>query len=299
MIEIKNIAKSFGEIRAVNEVSFAIPEGCIFGLVGTNGAGKSSLLRMMAGIYRPDKGQTLIDGEDVFENLAVKQNVFYISDDVYFFRNACMDEMCGYFKCIYPAFSEEVYKGLTKAFDLDPKRRIGTFSKGMTRQAMMIFAFASRAKYLLLDETFDGLDPVMRQAIKRLLAAGVSDYQATPVIASHSLRELEDICDRVGLLHKGGMVLDMDMERIEINMHKIQCAFAEEPSKDWFDDIALLSFEKRGRLCTLVAEGEPEAIMSAVNAHAPQFAEMIPLTLEELFVSKMEGIGYEIKDILD
>lgn len=298
MIEIKNIRKSFGEICAVNEVSFAIPEGCIFGLVGTNGAGKSSLLRMMAGVYRSDAGQALIDGEDVFENTAIKQNVFYVSDDVFFFRNACMDDMRAYYRCLYPAFSDTVYQNLVKAFDLDPKRRIGTFSKGMTRQAMMIFAFASKAKYLLLDETFDGLDPVMRQAIKRLLAAGVSDYAATPVIASHSLRELEDICDRVGLLHKGGMVLDMDMERIEADMHKIQCAFAAEPRREWFDSIKLLTFEKRGRLCTLVAEGEPETILSAVNAHAPEFAEMIPLSLEELFVAKMEGIGYEIKDIL-
>ncbi len=299
MIEIKEIKKSFGDICAVNEVSFTIPEGCIFGLVGTNGAGKSSLLRMMAGIYTPDAGHALIDGEDVFENIAVKRNVFYVSDDVYFFRNACMDEMCSYYKCIYPQFSDEIYKNHTKAFDLDSKRRIGTFSKGMTRQAMMIFAFASKARYLLLDETFDGLDPVMRLAIKRLLAAGVSDYNATPVIASHSLRELEDICDRVGLLHKGGMVLDMDMERIETDMHKLQCAFAEEPQREWFEELSLLSFERRGRLCTLVAEGDPESILVAVNAHNPQFAEIIPLTLEELFVSKMEGIGYEIKDILD
>lgn len=298
MIEIRGVAKSFGDICAVRSLSFSIPEGCIFGLVGTNGAGKSTLLRMMAGIYSPDTGEVVIDGGGVFENPEVKENLFYVSDDVYFFRNACMDEMRSYYKCVYPAFSDEVYARLAAAFDLDPKRRIGTFSKGMTRQAMMIFAFASRAKYLLLDETFDGLDPVMRQAVKRLLAAGVSDYQVTPIIASHSLRELEDICDRVGLLHKGGMVLDMDMERIETDMHKIQCAFATEAKEEWFHDLRLLSFQTRGRLCTLVAEGDPEAIMASINAHAPQFAELIPLTLEELFVSKMEGIGYEFKDIL-
>lgn len=299
MIEIRNLKKSFGDICAVNNVTFAIPEGCIFGLVGTNGAGKSSLLRMMAGVYVSDEGEIKIDGQSVFENIEIKKNIFYISDDLYFFRNSCMTEMRDYFKCLYASFSDEVFEHLTKAFDLDPKRRIGTFSKGMTRQAMMIFAFASRAKYLLLDETFDGLDPVMRQAIKRLLAAGVSDYGATPVIASHSLRELEDICDRVGLLHKGGMVLDMDMERIETDIHKIQCAFEGEAKKEWFDDLKLLSFETRSRLCTLVAEGDPGEIMNSIKSHDPQFAEMIPLTLEELFVSKMEGIGYEIKDVLD
>lgn len=299
MIEIRNLKKSFGDICAVNNVSFTIPEGCIFGLVGTNGAGKSSLLRMMAGVYRSDAGEISIDGQPVFENIEIKKNIFYISDDLYFFRNSCMEEMKSYFKCLYPSFSDEVFTQLVHAFDLDAKRRIGTFSKGMTRQAMMIFAFASRAKYLLLDETFDGLDPVMRQAVKRLLAAGVSDYGATPVISSHSLRELEDICDRVGLLHKGGMVLDMDMERIETDMHKIQCAFDGEAKREWFEDLNLLSFETRSRLCTLVAEGDADEIMACVQAHKPQFAEIIPLTLEELFVSKMEGIGYEIKDILD
>ncbi len=298
MIEIQGLKKSFGDIAAVASLSLEIPTGSIFGLVGTNGAGKSTLLRILAGVYQPDAGTVRIDGAPVYENMDVKRSLFYISDDVYYFHSSNMEDMRAYYKCVYPDFSDAVFTGLAHAFDLDVKRRIATFSKGMTRQAMLIFAFASQARYLLLDETFDGLDPVMRQAVKKLLSIGVSDHNVTPIIASHSLRELEDICDRVGLLHKGGMVLDMDVESMETGMHKVQCAFAEEAKREWFDALDILSFENRGRLCTMVAAGDEARIMAAIEARKPQFAERIPLTLEELFVSKMEGIGYEIKDLL-
>lgn len=297
MIEIQNLNKAFGDILALNDVSLTVPEGGIFGLVGTNGAGKSTLLRILSGIYRQDAGTVRVDGETLYENPVRKQDVFYISDDAYYFLASSMEDMLAYYRCLYPAFSDTVFTGLCSAFGLDPKRRLATFSKGMTRQAFLVFAFASGAKYLLLDETFDGLDPVMRLAVKRLLATGAADRRVTSIVASHSLRELEDIADHVGLLHRGGLVMDMEVDAIQSGMRKVQCAFAQPPERAWFESLNLLTFETRGRLCTMVAEGDEAELLSRIRAREPQFVEIIPLTLEELFISKMEGIGYEIKDL--
>ena len=228
MIEICNVTKSFGRMKAVSQVSFTIQDGSIFGLVGTNGAGKSTLLRMMAGILKPDEGEIRIDGESVFENPKVKEKIFYISDNQFFFPNGSPMDMERYYMSIYPNFDKQRFEDFLVRFHLGKKRKIHTYSKGMKRQLAMLLGVCANTKYLFFDETFDGLDPVMRQAMKAIIAGEVEKRGLTPVIAFHSLRELEDICDHIGLLHKGGVLLSKDLEKMKCGIHKVQCVVPVE-----------------------------------------------------------------------
>lgn len=298
MITLEKVSKSFGRLQALREVSLQIGDGHIFGLVGTNGAGKSTLMRIMAGIYRADGGQVLLDGAPVFENMAVKREIFYIPDDPFTFMGASVADMKDYYRTLYPGFDGAIYARLTDALGLDPTRKVHTFSKGMLRQAMIVLAFASRCRYIFFDETFDGLDPVMRQAVKRLIADRVAEGELVPVIASHNLRELEDIADHVNVMHGGGTVLDMHLDDMRGDIYKIQCAFPEEPREEWFAGMDVIRTEIRGRFATLVVRGEKNGIMAAVESRGPLFLESVPLTLEEIFIAQMEGIGYEAHHIL-
>ena len=223
MIETSGLTKRFDDILAVDHISAKIRDGSVFGLIGTNGAGKSTFLRMVSGILKPDEGEVLIDGENVYENPAVKSRFFYISDDQYFFANGTPLELMKFYKSIYPAFDEPRFFHLLQSFDLDKKRKISTFSKGMKKQLSIIYGICAGTDYIFCDETFDGLDPVMRQAVKSLFASDMAERNLTPIIASHNLRELEDICDHVGLLHKGGILLSKDLDDMKLNIHKIQC----------------------------------------------------------------------------
>ncbi len=213
MIEAREVTKSFGKLTAVDKLTLQVEPGQVFGLVGTNGAGKSTFLRMVAGVIRPDSGQITIDEQRVWDNPQAKQEIFFISDEPFFFPNSTADDMCAYDAGLYPNFDTERFYKLLKDFDLDPKRSINKFSKGMKKQMAILLGICSGTMYLLCDETFDGLDPVMRQAAKSLFAADMEDRGLTPIIASHNLRELEDICDHVGLLHKGGLLLSESLTR--------------------------------------------------------------------------------------
>ena len=223
MIETSGLTKRFDDITAVDHIDAKIKEGSVFGLIGTNGAGKSTFLRMVSGILKPDEGTVLIDGENVYENPKVKSKFFYISDDQYFFANGTPVELMKFYKTIYPAFDEPRFFHLLESFDLGKKRKISTFSKGMKKQLSIIYGICAGTDYIFCDETFDGLDPVMRQAVKSLFANDMAERNLTPIIASHNLRELEDICDHVGLLHKGGILLSKDLDDMKLNIHKIQC----------------------------------------------------------------------------
>ena len=298
MIEISNVSKQFGNIQAMQNVTATIQRGSIFGLIGSNGAGKSTLLRMLAGIYRPDQGEITIEGEQVYENEAIKQRIFYISDDQFFFQNATIESMADYYHTVYQRFSEEKLQKLVALFKLDAKRKLNTFSKGMQKQAHIILALACQPDYLLCDETFDGLDPVMRQAVKRILADAVLDYQMTPIIASHNLRELEDICDHIGLLHQGGIVFEREMDDLRLNIHKVQCAFAEAKGKEDFAALDVVNFEQRGSLSTLVIRGESKKTEEVIKAMQPLYMELLPLTLEEIFITEMEALGYDIQQLI-
>lgn len=298
MIEVTGLSKSFDNIQALQQVSATIQKGSIFGLIGSNGAGKSTFLRLLAGIYRPDAGTIRIDGQPVYENEALKQRIFYISDDQFYFPNSNMEEMAQYYAVIYEKFSWERFRQLTELFQLDGKRKLNTFSKGMQKQAHMILALASQPAYLFCDETFDGLDPVMRQAVKRLLADAVVSQQLTPIIASHNLRELEDICDHIGLLHQGGIIFERELDNLQSNIHKVQCAFAAPKKAEDFAGLELVKLEQRGNLSVLVARGDSADTEAYIKAMQPLYYEVLPLTLEEIFITEMEVLGYDIQQLI-
>lgn len=299
MIEIKDVSKRFDRIEAIDGVSAQMEEGNVFGLIGTNGAGKSTLLRMISGVIKPDRGRILIDGEDVYENEKVKQNLFYISDEQ-FYPAATPEAMRKFYAGIYEGFDTDRFADLMQKFNLSPDRRIVTFSKGMKKQLSVILGVCANTKYLLCDETFDGLDPVMRQAVKRLFAADMADRNMTPVIASHNLRELEDICDHVGLLHQGGILFSRDMDDMKLNIHKIQCVFEQETDVEKFlADQAVLTQEQRGSLYTFTVRGSLEELEQRTAGIPMVFSEILPLSLEEIFISETEVVGYDIKNIME
>ena len=298
MIEMKGISKKFDQIQAVSKVSGEIREGSVVGLVGTNGAGKSTCLRMMSGILKADEGEVLVDGQDIYENEEMKREIFFISDDQYYFPNSTPKEMMEYYRMFYPCFDEKRFEELAKKFGLEMGRRINTFSKGMKKQVSVLLGVCANTKYLLCDETFDGLDPVMRQAVKSIFALEIMNRNFTPVIASHNLRELEDICDHVGLLHKGGILLSKDLEEMKSNIQKLQCVVAEEEKMSLLQELDILQMEQRGSLLTLTVRGEREKIEAVLRGKNPVFYEILPLTLEEIFISETEVVGYDVKSLL-
>lgn len=298
MIEFKGVTKRFGTLEAVSQMTGVIQEGNVFGLVGTNGAGKSTFLRMIAGVLKPDEGEILIDGQSVYENVSVKQKIFFISDDSYFFSNSTAKEIMEYYRIFYPCYDEQRFHELMEKFDLDEKRRIHTFSKGMKKQVSIILGICANTKYLLCDETFDGLDPVIRQAVKSLFAMEIMNRDFTPVIASHNLRELEDFCDHVGLLHKGGILLSKDLEDLKENIYKIQCVLDETGKEQILKELEVLKIEERGSLMTLTVRGTRQEVTEKMKMKNPVFWEILPLTLEEIFISETEVAGYDIKNLL-
>lgn len=299
MIEAINVSKSFDDIKAVDSVSLNLKDNEVFGLIGTNGAGKSTFLRMMAGIIRPDEGRITIDDEEVYENINAKKKFMYLSDDQFFYPSFTVLDMMNYLKRFYDDFDVNRFKAMCETFNLDANRRIRTFSKGMKKQLSILFGICAKVKYLYCDETFDGLDPVMRQAVKSLFAAEMSDRDFTPIIASHNLRELEDICDHVGLLHKGGVLLSKDLEDLKSNIHKVQCVFDDEASENQaLKSLDVISTEHRGQLLTLTVRGDKSEIINIIGSFGPIFCEALPLSLEEIFISETGVIGYDIKKLI-
>ena len=299
MIEINGVNKSFGELKALDNIIATIQEGSIFGLVGTNGAGKSTLLRILSGVLKADSGMALVDGENVYENPGAKAKICFLSDTAYFFPNATIQTMENYYAIVYPNFSRERFTDLVEKFGLSKKRKINSFSKGMKKQVSVLLGICTGTKYLLCDETFDGLDPVMRQAVKSIFAMELMNRQFTPVIASHSLRELEDICDHVGLLHQGGILLSKDLEDMKFHIHKVQCVIPD-PAKEeeLLTELHVLQHDKRGSLLTVVARGTRQEILMSIEDKKSIFSEVIPLTLEEIFISETEVAGYDVKNLV-
>ena len=298
MIDVKGLTKRFGTVTALDNISFQVDSGSIFGLVGSNGAGKATFLRTAAGIYRPDAGSVLIDGGEPFENLSVKENVCFISDYPFFPRTATLLDMADLFSHTYPHWDKERFSYLCSCFPLDTKQRILNMSKGMQRQAAILCALGARPTHLLLDEIFDGLDPVMRQLLKRILSGEVSDRGMTVVIASHNLRELEDICDHVGLFHRGGVIFDRELDDLKLGISRVQAVFRPMPDRSVFDRFNLVTLRTQGSLVDFVARGSQEEILAKLSELNPTFSELLPLTLEEVFISEMEAAGYDIDNIL-
>ncbi|MCR5202168.1 MAG: ABC transporter ATP-binding protein, partial [Lachnospiraceae bacterium] len=296
MIKINNISKSFGDIAAVTDTSINIREGRILGLIGTNGAGKSTFLRMLSGIYKPDSGSILIDGEEVFDNVNVKKNIFYISDEEYFEKNETPKGLAEYYSKLYENFDMHEFFELMQDFNLDLKRKISTFSKGMKRQLSMIIGVCANTKYIFCDETFDGLDPVMRKAVKNLFTANILERQVCIVIASHNHRELEDVCDDVGVMYKGGILLADELDNLKLNLTKIQLVLPENLSITDIEKLGVnvMHSEMRGRLITITVKGDREESFMKINSLNPIFSEIIPLTLEEIFICETSAAGYNI-----
>lgn len=298
MIEVKNVSKTFEKIETVKKINLTISESNVFGMLGTNGAGKSTLLRMMAGVIKPDEGEIFLDGKPVWDNPSAKKNCFYISDDQYFFPNATANDMAAFYKSYYTGFLMGKFTDFLRRFQLDGNRKVQTYSKGMKKQLSLILGVCANVPYLFCDETFDGLDPVMRQGIKAIFAKEMDERGLTPVIASHNLRELEDICDHVGLLHAGGVLLSKKLEDLKFNIHKVQFVLPEDTKVPLYKMFDILKLTQRGRLIAMTLRGEEEEIRQKIAKLHPVYEEMLPLTLEEIFICETEVIGYDIKNLI-
>ena len=298
MIELINLTKKFGEFKAVNEVNAKIEDGCIYGLVGSNGSGKSTLLRLLSGVYYPDGGNISVDGFEVFNNPVLKSQIFYLPDTPYFFKNATIKEMAEFFEGLYPTFDRARFDHLKSVFPISTTDKIDNMSKGMQRQAALMLALSTNPKYLLLDEAFDGLDPVMRSVLKELLIDGIETNQMTVIIASHNLRELEDLSDHIALIHQGQLLFSDSLEDVRSNFHKIQAAFKVLPPEIKLHDLDIIKCEKMGSLLQMIIRGDETEIMQKINSLEPIFAESIEPTLEEIFIYEMEAVGYDIKNLL-
>lgn len=298
MIETRELSKKFGDITALDSVTAEIKTGSVYGLIGSNGAGKSTFLRVLAGIYRPDKGSVTIDDEPVFENVELKRRCFMISDEQYFFASSTMADMKSFYQMYYPKFDVDRYQRLTKSFGLDERRKLRTFSKGMKKQASVIMAVSSGADYLFCDETFDGLDPVARQAVKSLFAGDVAEFGTTPVIASHNLRELEDICDCVGLLHRGGILFSKDLDDMKLSIQKIQCIVDEDKEATLMGKLSVMTSHRRGKLLTITVRGHHDEIDTILRQAELLYYELLPLSLEEIFIAETEENGYDARKLI-
>lgn len=299
MIEITNLTKKFSDFTALDNVTCSIPSGCVYGMVGSNGAGKSTFLRLISGVYRADNGSVRIDGEEAFENPAVKSRIAFVSDDLFFLQGASITRMKDLYKALYPSFDDERFAYLLSSFKLDPKKPIQHFSKGMRRQTAILLALSCRPDYLFFDETFDGLDPVMRGLVKSLIYNDVAEHGTTAIITSHSLRELEDVCDQLALLHLGGLVLQSDVQNLKTSLFKVQIAFAEPPAPDAFDGLGVAQCKQTGSVYSLIIRGDREEIISRLNAMSPVLLDVLPLSLEEVFTFEMANLGYTFQDVIE
>ncbi len=296
MIEVKNLVKTFDGFRALDDLTMTVPRGAVYGLVGPNGAGKSTLLRHLMGIYRPDSGTVTVDGEPVFENPAVKRRIAYIPDDVFYFRSASIADMAKFYAGTCPTFDWERYEKLRKAFDLDEKQPIRRFSKGMQKQAAFWLAMSMAPDVLVLDEPVDGLDPVMRRQVWSLVMADVADRGTTVLVSSHNLRELEDVCDHVGILDHGKLLLERSLSDLQENIVKVMIALPEGQALP--QDLNILHDQATGRMHTLILRGDADALEAYLAAAQPQYMDLVPLTLEEIFIYELGGVDYEVKNIL-
>lgn len=298
MIIAKALTKKFDEKIALDSITLTIPDGCVYGLVGSNGSGKSTLLRLISGVYIADEGEICVDGENCFNNPVIKSQIAFLGDTPYFLPQSDLKEMADLYSSMYPDFDYKIYNHLLTVFPLNPKARLSTFSKGMQRQAALILALSTNPRYLLMDEAFDGLDVVMRRVLANIVMDGVEKRGMTAIIASHNLRDLENVCDNVCVIHDGKIISNGNIESLRGNMHKIQVAFSTVPEMSTFDSLYVIKAERTGSLLSLVVRGNEDEIMQFINSLSPLYAECIEPTLEEVFVYELEVCGYDVKNIL-
>lgn len=297
MIELKNVKMSFDDFNALDGVDLTIGEGTAFGLLGSNGAGKSTILRLLSGVYKQTSGEVLIDGEPVYDNVSAKSKVFFINDETVQFGSMTLTDMRNYYKGFYPNFSDEIFDKLNAVIKLPEKKRIDKFSKGMKRQSIVITGLASGTDYLLLDEAFDGLDPTMRIIVKRMLVDAMLDRKLTTVISSHNLKEINEVCDTAALLHQGKLLFNRDLDSVKGSIQKVQAAFDKDYTEKDFGSLNILHYEKNQSITYLIIKGSDEEIRAELEKKNPKVLDMIPLTLEEVFIYEMEGMGYDFNSI--
>ena len=298
MLEAKNVVKTFDGFRALDGLTMTVPKGAVYGLVGPNGAGKSTIIRHLAGIYRQDSGEVLLDGQPVYEDPAVKRRMTVIGDDWYYFPQANIREMARFFAGLYPAFSWERYEKLKQVFPLDEKMMLRRMSKGMQKQAAFWLTVCCMPEYLILDEPVDGLDPVMRRQVWSLLLGDVAERGTTVLVSSHNLRELEDVCDHVGILNKGRVLLERSLSDLQDNTVKLQVAYQGVTEPVLPAELNILHRSHVGRVYTYIVRGSREDILRRMQITEPVLLESIPLTLEEIFIYELGGVDYAAKDIL-
>lgn len=292
MLEMKNVTKTFGEFKALDNLSMHVPKGSVYGLVGPNGAGKSTAIRHLTGIYRPDCGSITMEGLPIYENEALKSRIGYIPDDIFYFPSASLEEMRKFYKGIYPNFDDELFQKLHDVFQLPRKGQIRRFSKGMQKQAAFQLTICTRPDVMILDEPVDGLDPVMRRQVWNLILSDVADHETTVLISSHNLRELEDICDHVGIMDHGKMLLERSLADMQGSTVKLQLV-GEVPQ-----DLQVLHESRTGRMKTLIVRGSIEEITAKISPTAPTYYDILPLSLEEIFIYELGGVNYEVKNII-
>lgn len=292
MLKMNSVTKTFGTFKALDNLTLTVPQGAVYGLVGPNGAGKSTAIRHLTGVYRPDSGTVQVDGQPVYENPAVKSDIGYIPDEIFFFPSATMEDMRRFYKGLYPRFDEDLYRRLYDIFRLPKNGQIRRFSKGMQKQAAFHLALAMRPKVLILDEPVDGLDPVMRRQVMSLILSDVAEYGTTVLISSHNLRELEDVCDHVGIMDHGKMLLEKSLADMQGTTHKLQIVGGVP------EGLEVLHESSSGRLKTLICRGQAWEISTKAAAAKPAYFDVLPLSLEEIFIYELGGADYAVKDIL-
>ena len=292
MLEIRNVTKTFGDFAALKDLTMTIPKGTVYGLVGPNGAGKSTAIRLLVGVYRPDCGEITMEGQPIYENPAAKERIGYIPDDIFYFPSATLEDMRRYYRGLYPNFDDELFEKLYEVFDLPRKGQLRRFSKGMQKQAAFHLAICCRPEVLILDEPVAGLDPVMRRQVWSLILSDVAQRGTTVLISSHNLRELEDICDHVGIMDHGHMLLERSLADMQGNTVKLQLV-GPVP-----EGLAVLHEAASGRLTTLIVRGTAEEVSEKVASTNPAYFDVLPLSLEEIFIYELGGVNYEVKNIV-
>ena len=299
MIRVDGVVKRFGSFTALDNINFEISDGTIYGLVGINGSGKSTLLRVITDIYTPEDGTVAYDGENIHDNSAAKRDIAFVADDLFLPNNMNMNSLAAKYDLLYGKFNYAKMGRLASEFSLDTRKPFNTFSKGMRRQASTILALCLETKYIFFDETFDGLDPFKRSYIKSLIRADVKERGTTVIITSHSLKELEDICDRLAVLNHGRLVLESDAESLNMGGVKVQIAFADDYGEEKFSELDVVKYTKNGSVSTLIIRGEPSIIKEKLTAMSPILMESLPLSLEEVFSQELEKLGVNVSALFD
>ena len=298
MIKATDVVKTFDGFKALDGVTLNVKKGSVYGLVGPNGAGKTTLIKHLTGIYQSDSGSVTIDGQSIYENEDTKKKAIYIGDDLYFFPSYSIEDTAKFYKRIYPAWSDEVYESLKDVFKIDTKRKVKRLSKGMQKQVAFWMGLSAMPKVLILDEPVDGLDPVMRRNVWKILLQDVAENEMTVLVSSHNLRELEDICDHVGIVHNGKVVLEKSLDDAKGNIHKIQLAFENEVPEEIYGEIDVLHTESIGRVHMMIVRGNSDEIKAKMKKYNPIICDLLPLTLEEVFIYELGGLGYEFENII-